>query len=440
MDYLIVSAATEGSRYVACLDIQRQRHGSDFLGLVVPDRGSWAENTKIKPDAILAAFEKCPNVLWIDSDCEVAAPEKFSTANFDVGIIDNIVTSHKCRMSAAFILFRDTPKTRLFLERWKENNGKYSKDHPAFKATIQQSDDVRVENVTPWLRGRHKVNVYAPDRQVAVSLKRKGHGLRALIMPCRPQSVDRGWPAHMKEGITACGDTASFSMNYQNGYDAYLFWGMKRAHGRQALGAGNRCVIIERAYLGDRFRWHAVGLNGLNGRADFRNDDVPDDRWQQHWAGQVKPWRDGGDYALVIGQVFGDASLNGTNPYEWAQHQVKQAKKRFARVYFRPHPLCKRRVPIDAEELPGTEAEALSGAAVVITHSSNMGVLAAMEGIPVVATYEGSMVYKIASHDLSDGLIRPDRSDWGRRIAYAQWTPEELADGSAWRHISRGWK
>lgn len=440
-EYLIVSAATEGSRYVLCLDRQREIHGDKFYGIVVPDRGKWAENTKIKPDAVLAAFEKSPCVMWLDSDCTINAPAEFPPGEFDIGIIDNIVASHRCRMSAAFILFRDTPMTRLFLNKWKENNQRFSKDHPALKHTIDElRETVKVADVSYWLKGRHSVNDLAPERPKVISKPKKNPSqLRALFMPCRPNAMTSGWPVDLMKGAKVCGDAPALSLNYQSGYDAYVFWGMRRAHGRQALAQGNRCVVVERAYLGDRFSWTSVGLNGLNGRADFRNADAPTDRWEQHWKHTVKPWRDGGDYALIIGQVLGDAALCGVNPYDWAQSQCHEAKKKYGKVYFRPHPLCKRKQSIPgAQTLNCTESEAFAGAAVVITHSSNFGVLAVMEGVPVVAEDVGSMVYAVSSRQVSDPLVSPDRNDWGRRIAYAQWTPAELADGSAWRHITRG--
>ena len=457
MEYLIVSAATEGSRYVSCLDRQAARYGDMFHGSIVKDQGSWEDNTKIKPDVILAGLDRADNVLWIDSDCTIDPPDAFPSDQFDVGIIDNIVATHKCRMSAAFLLFRNTDGARRFLHRWKENNKQFKKDHPALKHTISELDgDVWIANVTPWLAGRHRINDLAPERKVAThTFKAKDRYVNqnspakavkptrikspnALFMPCRPGSTGSGWPALFPKGAQSCGFETTVSLSYIDGYDWYVFWGMRRPHGRQALASGKKCIVVERAYLGDRFHWHAVGLNGLNGRADFNNADVPDDRWTQHWADKVKPWRDGGDYALIIGQVFGDAALQGTDPYAWAEEQAREAAKRYARVYWRPHPLCKRKRHISgAVELHGDESAALSGAACVITHSSNFGVLAAMAGVPVVATDCGSMVYSIASHAVSEPLRRPDRYDWGRRIAYAQWTPDELADGSAWRHITR---
>ena len=55
-------------------------------------------------------------------------------------------------------------------------------------------------------------------------------------------------------------------------------------------------VVLETGYInrGDGEAHHyAAGFNGLNGRADFRNEDSPDDRVKKLGV-ELKPWRKGG--------------------------------------------------------------------------------------------------------------------------------------------------
>ena len=167
MSYVIVSAATKDSRYVECLEEQRRRHGSRFVGLVVRDRGSWGENTKIKPEALRTVFAQGAEVaLWVDADCEVEAPYYLPEGSWDVGVIDNIHPAHVNRISAGFILFRNTGATDRFLRVWEQNMRHTKTDHSPLMRAISKSPviGVEVKNVTDWLRGKHAINVYAPER------------------------------------------------------------------------------------------------------------------------------------------------------------------------------------------------------------------------------------------------------------------------------------
>jgi len=261
--------------------------------------------------------------------------------------------------------------------------------------------------------------------------------MRVNIMPCRFPLKMAEWPLLMEAGIAQSGDTSIISQQPDES-DVHLFWGLRKRFGKQALANKKRCLIIERAFLGDRFKWHSLGYNSINGYADFCNNDVSEDRWLTHWADSMQDWRDGGDYALVVGQVQGDAALRGQDVYKWANQAVQDAKRKYGRVIFRPHPLDKFPRKVEgAEYHTGDLQEVLSNAAVVITYNSNTGVDAVMAGIPAISYDKGSMVWDISSHSIKEDLIRPDRSDWGRKIAYAQWLPSELKDGTAWRHVRR---
>jgi hypothetical protein len=36
---------------------------------------------------------------------------------------------------------------------------------------------------------------------------------------------------------------------------------------------------------------------------------------------------------------------------------------------------------------------------------------------------------------LNDLAFKPDRTNWGRKLAYCQWNLEELTNGDAWYHV-----
>lgn len=263
--------------------------------------------------------------------------------------------------------------------------------------------------------------------------------MNVQILPCRFPLKDQEWPKRMLAGIEASGDKAVIAQHYRKGFDCYMFWGLRRRHARQIIAAGEPFVCVERGYLGNRIKeWLMVGIGGLNGFANFNNDNVPGDRWEL-WKDQLLPWKGGGDYALIMGQVPGDMSLRGMDPYKWAEATAIEARKYYKKVYFRPHPdVGKARKVTNALMLLGDYNEAIDKSAVVITYSSNAAVDSVMRGTPAISTIRGSMAWDVTSHRIDQPLYRGDREAWGHRLAYAQWHIDEIKSGEAWRHIRGG--
>jgi hypothetical protein len=170
MNYLITSAATKNSEYVDYLQKQRdyfESKGALYYGMVLEDRGEWRENTKIKPEAILNAFKinLFSMVLWIDSDCIIDPPEEAPLGDWDIGTLKNIHPKHKCKISAGFILFKNTPNTIKFLEKWEQLNKKHVKDHPALMEALGASQSwLKTVDISNWLEGRHTINALAVHR------------------------------------------------------------------------------------------------------------------------------------------------------------------------------------------------------------------------------------------------------------------------------------
>lgn len=159
MNIQTITAATQGSQYVACLPHHKG------IAVIIPEAKNWHEGTKIKPQVILNHLEQADALLWIDADCAVDLPSEPPEGLWDVGIFDNIVPTHKNRISAAFILFRNSQGAQYFLRRWKHNNSLAAKDHPALTKTINQcKNTVRIQNLSQWLKGRCVVNAYLGHR------------------------------------------------------------------------------------------------------------------------------------------------------------------------------------------------------------------------------------------------------------------------------------
>lgn len=212
-------------------------------------------------------------------------------------------------------------------------------------------------------------------------------------------------------------------------------WGWRG--GRRWYQRGREVLVLERGYIGDRFKFSSVGLNGLNGRATFGPSQDDGGARFQKFGVPLEPWNPSGEYVLLVGQVPGDAALQGQNLTPWYMQTAKAAAALYGLpVRFRKHPRER-----FARTVPGTYADtgtlrdALSGAAVVVTFNSNTGVEAMLAGKPTVAVDEGAMAWPVAAHALGEDA-NPDRQAWAYDLAWKQWAVEEIASGEALRGIA----
>jgi hypothetical protein len=201
-------------------------------------------------------------------------------------------------------------------------------------------------------------------------------------------------------------------------------------------------IVLDSGYLRRGYGtadYYMVGLNGLNGRADFRNHGMPDDRFKKLLM-RIKPWRADGDHILLCGQVPWDASVDHINIGKWLDEAVDQIRKVSDRqIIFRAHPkypgAMVNRTTFSRDPL-GAD---LKNCWAVVTFNSNTGVEAVIHGIPVFAFDEGAMALPVASRDwakLEDPDL-PDRTQWLNNLAYCQWMPEEMREGLPWNHLFR---
>lgn len=177
-------------------------------------------------------------------------------------------------------------------------------------------------------------------------------------------------------------------------------------------------------YVQDRLRFVSAGWNGLHGRADPVRFDCPPDRLRGLHL-KVSPWRAKGKYILVCDNHPGDAV---SGPAKW-WHELESLYPLPA-IRYRPHPLLKP----DQEPLH----EALAGAALCVTWSSTSAIESVLRGVPTVAMSESSVAWPVTSHALKDDIFVGDREPWLRELSYRQWTPDELADGTAWEYLRHG--
>lgn len=196
--------------------------------------------------------------------------------------------------------------------------------------------------------------------------------------------------------------------------------------------AGIPVIVIDYGYLRrvngvadyETGHWQ-VGVGGLNKPPAF---ECSSDRFDALGI-DVPSERGGGDIDLVLGQHSGDPSHGMTDKemIEWGRAKCEETGG-----YWRPHPHSPNIMACD-RVADGDYRQWLDRARCVHTVCSTGGLEAILHGVPAVAD-------------------RPDRASWGdlsglrlpdqdmivsvlRRLAYGQWTLDEMRSGEAVRFI-----
>jgi len=186
--------------------------------------------------------------------------------------------------------------------------------------------------------------------------------------------------------------------------------------------------------------WTSVSFGGeLNNRAEFRGPFSDSSRWEKHFAHLMKPWKGiRGGYALILGQVPGDMSVQNVKLEKFYSDTQAALKKLGFDVRLRKHPHRNAQkgptggVPVcDAPTLE----DALDGAAFAVTWNSNSGLDAVLSGVPTVTMDEGAMAWDVTGHEYKYPPS-PDRTAWANWLAWCQYTKDEIASGYAWEAIS----
>lgn len=196
---------------------------------------------------------------------------------------------------------------------------------------------------------------------------------------------------------------------------------------RDHEAAGIPVIVIDYGYLrrvSGVATWQTghwqIGVGGLNKPPKF---DCGRDRFA---ALDIEPREPRtGDIEIVLGQHSGDPShgLTDAEMIRWAQ-----AKCDDVGGYWRPHPDSPH-IHVDAPLADGPYADWLDRAKCVHTICSTGGLEAILAGVPAVAEYP-----ERASWGELSGISLPPRDvvlSTLNRLAYGQWTLEEMRSGEA---------
>lgn len=258
---------------------------------------------------------------------------------------------------------------------------------------------------------------------------------------CKPTQHQREWLGAFAKGLDSHGIKYQ-QMNWQKytECDIAIIWGLN--HRWLPIHSGHY-LLLERGHWQDRTRYTSVGWNGLAGRGDYLNKEVPDDRYQKHLAGLVHDWRPNKDgFILMLGQVPGDNSIKGVDIKRTYQNIVSHFRTMWPdrEIVFRPHPLASDRIsPKGIDRISrGELLEDFKGAYRYWTYNSTASIEATLWGLPGECEDTQALARKVGYYPNADSFDYPypDRTKWLHELAYTCWTKEEIESGETWEHIS----
>ena len=169
-------------------------------------------------------------------------------------------------------------------------------------------------------------------------------------------------------------------------------------------------IVAENAAWGNEFagaRWYSLAMNWHNTSGRFPIGGA--ERWDSLGV-DLAPWRTSGETLVLPQRGIGPAGV--AMPRDWTSRQKGRV---------RSHPGTRPCKPLE---------EDLAKAGKVVTWGSGAAVKALTWGIPV----ESHMPNWIGEQNNTDA----GRLEMFRRLAWAQWTLNEIEDGTAFRHLLAG--
>ena len=165
---------------------------------------------------------------------------------------------------------------------------------------------------------------------------------------------------------------------------------------------------LDRCFYGNARDYVSLGWLNADGSRDFRNTDKTEGKG-------ILPELKSSKKRRLCAVVFGDY---GGDPRE----HLKYARKKYDSVWFRPHPSDTGLSPY--LPLRGELSSVWQIGDVAIGHSSTVLVDAEINGLFVESTDPRHVVHH-----------NGDREAWLKRLSWAQWHLDELANGSFWEHL-----
>lgn len=198
-----------------------------------------------------------------------------------------------------------------------------------------------------------------------------------------------------------------------------------------------------------------MGINGINREADFANDSFDSHRWPKFNL-EMKPWRQHGKTIIICGQHDSSHQWRGKPSMPtWIDEQIAEIRRYSSRpILVRPHP--RNNFDFDQKKFkdvimikPKMEEKTYDDtdfkkvlfqhdAWAVVNHSANTAIESVINGVPVFVG-DASLCYDVGNHSFAnvEDPHMPCRIDWANRLAYTEWTTQEIREGLPWSRLRK---
>lgn len=251
----------------------------------------------------------------------------------------------------------------------------------------------------------------------------------------------------MAAGAKVCGETVEIVDNFNCPIqaDVCIAYGWRHPELFDAYRArGGQYVYIDLGWWGRKPKgdvlggFHKVTVNGREPGPYFRGAH-PSDRFTAHGL-TIAPWRRSGSHILLAGMSAKSAKTRGFKAGEWERNTIDLIRAATDRpIVYRPKPSDPDAWPIEGVYYspPDQPVEvALANSWAVMTLHSNVAIDGLLAGVPCFCR-EGvgaALSFSDFAH-IADPPLPAGREQLMADIAYCQWTPSEMADGTCWRYL-----
>ena len=241
--------------------------------------------------------------------------------------------------------------------------------------------------------------------------------------------------------------------------DAALIWSVLwygRMSGNKRVwehfrNQGKPVIVIEVGGLIRNETWK-LGINGINKDAQFMIPKDPGDERVKKLGLELKPWQTEGEYILICGQHGHSHQWHHMPDMDtYYKQTIEEIRLHSDKpIVVRSHPRFREGLhwscDMDWYKQQGVTwnipkhiqqtydsfdlEHMLKHTHYVVSHSSNAGIHAIMNGVPAVVS-TSSLAYLMGS--THDDLRRVDRTKWLNRLSYVEYRADEI--GEQWQRL-----
>lgn len=262
----------------------------------------------------------------------------------------------------------------------------------------------------------------------------------------RANCLIREQPHYRREAFVAGLQKAGFVVRHFDDPkkdDVLVIWnryGTGEAYARKFESVGAKVVVAENGYIGkdkNGIQFYALALEHHVGAGKWASGRVGEEFRFPKLGVELRHWREvtpeDGELVILPQRGIGPASV--AMPADWPEQALAAARKLTDRhVRIRPHPGNNEpQIPLEVD---------LANAHAAIIWASSAGVKALALGVPVFYAFPKWIMGPAALPFPPPGptleVVKMDdkaRADAFERLAWAQWTVEEIATGDPFRRL-----